>query len=46
MEIFNKKTDNIPGDAIYIGRGSHLGNPYAIGESGDREEVLKATIYT
>lgn len=42
MEIFNKKTDNIPGDAIYIGRGSHLGNPYAIGESGDREEVLKA----
>lgn len=42
MEIFNKKIDSIPSDAIYIGRGSHLGNPYAIGESGDRQQVLKA----
>ena len=42
MQILNKKTDNIPTDAIYIGRGSHLGNPFAIGESGNRDEVLKA----
>ena len=38
MEILNKKTDKIPADAIYVGRGSHLGNTYAIGESGGREE--------
>ncbi|MEC4749885.1 DUF4326 domain-containing protein [Methylomicrobium sp. Wu6] len=42
MQIFNKKIDRVPADAIYIGRGSHLGNPYAIGESGSRDEVLKA----
>ena len=42
MQILNKKTDKIPAGAVYIGRGSHLGNPYAIGESGNREEVLKS----
>lgn len=42
MLILNKKTDKIPAGAVYIDRGSHLGNPYAIGESGNREEVLKS----
>jgi hypothetical protein len=38
--ILNRKKDRIPRGGIYIGRGSHLGNPAAIGEDGDREEVL------
>lgn len=42
MKILNKKTDNIPAGAVYIGRGSHLGNPYAVGQAGNREDVLKA----
>ena len=25
---------------IYCGRGSKYGNPYAIGENGDRDEVI------
>ena len=26
---------------VYIGRGSPFGNPYAIGQDGDREEVIR-----
>jgi hypothetical protein len=40
MQILNKKSDEIPNSAIYIGRGSALGNPYPIGEGGDRNEVI------
>lgn len=40
MKILNKKTDTIPKTAIYIGRGSALGNPFPIGEAGIREEVI------
>jgi len=40
MIILNKKKDNIPKDSIYIGRGSILGNPFAIGVDGNRSEVI------
>lgn len=42
MKIFNKKSNGfIPADAIYIGRGSPLGNPFVIGVDGTREEVIE-----
>ena len=41
MRILNKKdTKIIPHNAIYIGRPSFWGNPFVIGEDGDREDVL------
>lgn len=39
-KVLNKRTDNIPLDAIYVGRPSKWGNPYAIGRDGTREEVI------
>ncbi len=35
---------NSPFD-VYIGRGSPLGNPYSIGEYGDRNEVVRKYAY-
>jgi len=32
----------IPDTAIYIGRGSPLGNPFIIGRDGDRRQVIGA----
>ena len=38
--LLNKYKDNIPSDAVYIGRGSKWGNPYPIGPQwGDRNQV-------
>ena len=39
IRIVNKK--NYKGPGIYIGRPSPLGNPFAIGRDGDREEVIR-----
>lgn len=39
MKVYNKNKDNIPLDAIYIGRGSKWGNPFIIGIDGNRNEV-------
>lgn len=39
ITIENKKT--YQGDGIYIGRPSLLGNPYAIGKDGTRQEVIE-----
>lgn len=40
MKLLNKHRDGSPRYAIYIGRGSPLGNPYRIGEHGTRAEVI------
>ncbi len=42
MEIVNRHSVNgaWPSRAIYVGRGTPLGNPYVIGEHGDRDEVI------
>jgi hypothetical protein len=40
-KVLNKKTDNIPPDAVYVGRPSKWGNPFKIGKDGTREEVIE-----
>lgn len=38
--LLNKYKDQIPSDAVYIGRGSKWGNPYPIGPQwGSRDDV-------
>jgi GH15 family glucan-1,4-alpha-glucosidase len=40
-KVLNKYKDSIgPGD-VYIGRGSKWGNPYVIGEDGNRAQVIE-----
>jgi hypothetical protein len=38
MKVF--KMGSAPSACIYIGRGSRWGNPYVIGQDGDRDEVI------
>lgn len=38
--VLNKHRDKIPAGAVYIGRPSRWGNPFEIGEDGNREEVV------
>lgn len=37
--ILNKHKDGMPADAVYVGRGSIWGNPFVIGQHGNRDEV-------
>jgi hypothetical protein len=39
--VYNKRDKNIPPDAVYVGRPSKWGNPYQIGISGTRAEVIQ-----
>ena len=39
-KVLNKRVDQIPPDAIYVGRPSKWGNPFKIGRDGTREEVV------
>jgi hypothetical protein len=39
--VLNKYRDEIPKDAVYIGRPSPYGNPFSIGEDGTRSEVIE-----
>ncbi len=42
MQILNRKNLNDwPPGSIYIGRGTVFGNPYVIGEHGDRDQVCE-----
>lgn len=41
VQVLNKYKDNIPNNAVYIGRGSPYGNPYIIGIHGNRKEVIE-----
>lgn len=43
MQLLNKHTATAEErkGAVYIGRGSPLGNPYVIGEHGEREKVIE-----
>lgn len=38
--VLNKYKHGLPSEAVYIGRPSKWGNPFAIGKDGDREEVI------
>jgi hypothetical protein len=42
--IYNKKTDDVPDDAVLIDRTTPWGNPYKIGVDGDFEQVKKLYI--
>ena len=37
--VHNKYAGTAPPGAIYIGRGSPYGNPFILGQHGDRDEV-------
>ena len=39
--VLNKMRDKIPDNAVFIGRPSKWGNPFKIGQHGDRQTVLK-----
>lgn len=39
--VLNRHHGNIPGDAVYCGRGSPYGNPFEIGKDGNREHVIR-----
>lgn len=39
--VYNKSRGNVPRDAVYVGRGSPWGNPFKIGEHGNRDTVIK-----
>jgi hypothetical protein len=39
--VFNKSRDRIPAGAVYVGRPSKWGNPFAIGRDGDRADVVR-----
>lgn len=39
MKVYNKYHNNVPKDAVYIGRGSKYGNPYVIEKHGTRDDV-------
>lgn len=41
MKVVNKHTHTRTRDDVYIGRGSKWGNPYIIGQHGDRSEVIR-----
>ena len=40
VKVLNRRTDNIPPDAVYVGRPTKWGNPFNIGRDGTREEVI------
>lgn len=40
-KVLNHHRDDIPEDAVYIGRGTPYGNPFVIGRDGDRNEVIE-----
>ena len=40
-KVWNKRDKSYPRDAIYVGRPSKWGNPYQIGISGTRGEVIQ-----
>ena len=39
-KVFNKHAVGVPAGAVYIGRGSKWGNPFKIGQDGDRAAVI------
>lgn len=44
-KVLNKRTDNIPAGAVYVGRPTKWGNPFVIGKDGTRAEVIRMYRY-
>jgi hypothetical protein len=40
-KVLNRHHSNIPADAIYIGRSTAFGNPFIVGQHGNREQVIQ-----
>ncbi|WP_213382381.1 DUF4326 domain-containing protein [Allochromatium tepidum] len=43
MDILNRhhfRGRSLPNGAVYVGRGTPLGNPFVLGEHGDRDAVI------
>ena len=40
--VWNRRLDNAPPGAIYVGRPSYFGNPFVEGRDGDRAQVIAA----
>lgn len=40
-DVLNKHASGVPVGAVYIGRPSIWGNPFAIGRDGSRDEVIE-----
>ncbi len=40
VAVYNIKDPNVPGDAVLVDRTTEFGNPFHIGEDGDRDEVI------
>lgn len=40
-KVLNKKTDEIPTGAIYVGRPTKWGNPFIVDRDGTREECIE-----
>lgn len=38
-KVLNKHRHGTPAGSVYIGRGSPYGNPFKIGEHGNRDDV-------
>jgi len=38
--VYNKHLRDVPYSAVYVGRPTKWGNPFAIGKDGTREEVI------
>lgn len=41
VHIYNRNLDDVPRDAVYVGRGSVYGNPFRIGVDGNRLKVIQ-----
>lgn len=39
--VLNRRASPTPQGAVYIGRGSPWGNPFRIGEHGNRDQVIE-----
>lgn len=37
--VLNKHAAGVPAGAVYIGRGSKWGNPFKIGQDGERAHI-------
>lgn len=39
--VLNKRRDGVPNGAVYIGRPTKWGNPFVVGQDGDRQAVVQ-----
>lgn len=40
-KVYNKRNNDYPQEAVYVGRPTYWGNPFEIGKDGTRKEVIE-----